>query len=198
MKRVTIIIVAIVVASISCSTFNIVPDKLVQTAIAQTEASEKTIIASTQEYRNTIIAQTQVFENSVNTAVARTQTAFPQHQTPTLTFTLTSTLTLSLTPTPTITRVSFTKAPTKTPTNNPQQPPPPQPQGGGVDLTGYCQHVGYIEAVLVDNTAYGWRCKAADDTLHEITVWYVCDWQYGGGTPQFDYNDPYSWRCVFP
>jgi hypothetical protein len=190
MKRVCIIIIAIIMGSIACSTFSIVPDELVQTAIAKTEVSERTIIASTQEYRNTIIAQTQVFENSVNTAVARTQTAFPQHQTPT------ATLTFTLTPTPSPTRVPFTRTPTKPPTNIPQ--PPPKPQGGPIDINGYCRHEGYIEAVLTDNTAYGWKCRAADGTLDGMTMWYACDWQYGGGTPQFVYSDPYSWTCVFP
>ncbi|UYN90093.1 MAG: SH3 domain-containing protein [Anaerolineales bacterium] len=71
-------------------------------------------------------------------------------------------------------------------------------QSGGLDLDGYCRSKGYSKAELVENNAYGWRCKGADGSLHNMDLYDACHWQYGGQlpTPQFsDFNNAYSWKC---
>lgn len=67
---------------------------------------------------------------------------------------------------------------------------------GALNLGGYCQARGYLDAVLVGNDAYGWRCRDASGGLSGIDLFDSCRWQYGSGTPVFgNFSDPASWRC---
>jgi Rieske Fe-S protein len=197
MKRVciTTIIIAIIMGSIACSTSSIVPEIVVQTAIAQTEAVEKTVIASTEQYRKTVIAQTRMFEDSVNTAVALTQVSIDQSQTPIPTPTYTPTATSTPTRQPVYILPSDTPIP---PAPIHPTPIPPAPKGGNADINGWCQHLGYSKAVLIDNAAGGWRCQAVDGSQNHISVQDACNWQYGGGGSAQSTNEYPYWVCVFP
>lgn len=108
---------------------------------------------------------------------------------PTFTHTPSATPTPSSTPTP---------QPTHTHTSTPTHTVTPQPIGGGVDLNGYCQSIGFSGVALVEDNAYGWRCRDAQNNFYNIDMWSVCEWQYGGGRPTYgDFEDSYSWTCEF-
>lgn len=67
---------------------------------------------------------------------------------------------------------------------------------GALNLTGYCQYKGYVDAVLVANDAYGWRCRSSSNELVSLDLYDTCRWQYGGGTPVYsNFSDPASWTC---
>jgi len=84
-----------------------------------------------------------------------------------------------------------------------QDPAPDQPDypsvvlSGGMNLGGYCQDKGFVGVKLNENTAYGWKCVAADGSLSGIDVYELCRMQFGDGyDPTFSSEaDPYSWRC---
>jgi hypothetical protein len=48
---------------------------------------------------------------------------------------------------------------------------------GGVDLLGYCQAIGYV-GVRDGGGATGWRCIAADQSEHSISVEDACNFQF--------------------
>jgi hypothetical protein len=144
-------------------------------------------------------------ERPIALAIDPTKTkASPPTAEPTLTSLPTTTVILP-SPNPKATSTP-TEVPTLTPTNTPAPADTaiptstftPVPVGGGVNLNGYCQEMGFTEAALVEDTAYGWRCRDWNGDLYDIDMWSVCEWQYGGGTPNYaDFNEPYSWTCDF-
>jgi hypothetical protein len=74
----------------------------------------------------------------------------------------------------------------------------PARQGGGLDLNSYCQARGYTGVVLEAHNAYGWKCRDSGGGLHGMDLYDACAWQYGRGKPIYgDFDDPYSWKCVF-
>ncbi len=77
---------------------------------------------------------------------------------------------------------------------------------GNVDLQEYCQStygsaIQVAQAVLIEQNAYGWRCKVTDATstplYYDINVTDACQSQYGSGAQDAyqDFDDPYSWYC---
>jgi hypothetical protein len=78
------------------------------------------------------------------------------------------------------------------------QPTTAYADSGGLDLDGYCKSKGFAGVTLIENTAYGWNCKATNGTTYGMDLFDACKWQYGGAlpTPKYsDFNDPYSWQC---
>lgn len=68
----------------------------------------------------------------------------------------------------------------------------------GLDLNGYCVAHGYSGVMLIENTAYGWRCVTSSSETADMNLYDACAWQHGSAypTPQFsDFNNPNSWAC---
>ena len=69
---------------------------------------------------------------------------------------------------------------------------------GSINLSEYCQSLGFKKAVLENNNVYGWRCQASDGFLISIDVGEACKWKYEGSKPKpnfSNYGDPNSWMC---
>lgn len=68
---------------------------------------------------------------------------------------------------------------------------------GGLDLLQYCRDNGYNDVALVENNAFGWRCKG-DVELVGMDINAACVQQYGNGAyaEAKDWNNPYSWVCL--
>ena len=71
---------------------------------------------------------------------------------------------------------------------------------GGMDLDGYCKHLGYSDARLdpTQKNVNGWGCLRPDGIQVGMDLYDLCNWQYGNSFPipkYSDYNDPYSWYC---
>jgi hypothetical protein len=77
---------------------------------------------------------------------------------------------------------------------------------GNVNLQEYCQStygtaIQVAQAVLIEQNAYGWRCKVTDNNstplYYDINVTDACQSQYGSGAQDAyrDFDDPYSWYC---
>jgi hypothetical protein len=73
---------------------------------------------------------------------------------------------------------------------------------GGVNLSAYCQHLGYQTATLVaPKNVNCWRCYKQQNGWQywtDISVTNACRWQYNnkyayGWYSQF--SNPYSWVC---
>jgi hypothetical protein len=70
--------------------------------------------------------------------------------------------------------------------------------GGGLDLSGYCQSLGFEGATLTEQNAYGWACQARDGGTSGMDLFDACRWQYEGAlpTPRYaDFSDPFGWKC---
>lgn len=70
---------------------------------------------------------------------------------------------------------------------------------GGIDVNSYCRDRfgNGSQAELVENTAWGWRCRIRQD-LVTLSMDNACRFQYKNpsvfarpGNPR----DPYSWQC---
>lgn len=68
---------------------------------------------------------------------------------------------------------------------------------GGLDLSRYCQSIGYSGAVLVSYDAFGFRCYDGP-TQVGIDMAAACAFQYNNPAAIATYRDvhsPWSWYC---
>lgn len=88
--------------------------------------------------------------------------------------------------------------PTDTPVPPPTDTPPPTPDSRGMDVTGWCQRLGYASAVVAGTDVYSWQCQASDGSQVGLDLSALCSQTYGDNyQPEYgDFNDPYSWKCV--
>jgi hypothetical protein len=71
---------------------------------------------------------------------------------------------------------------------------------GGVNIDVYCRNRfgNAARAVLVENTAYGWRCRVGKD-LVTLSIDNACRFQYNNQraySRTTNSREPYSWQCV--
>jgi hypothetical protein len=52
-------------------------------------------------------------------------------------------------------------------------------QLGRPDFDGYCQSIGFADAISVGSTAYDWRCQAASGAITAFSMTAACAWTYG-------------------
>ncbi len=92
-------------------------------------------------------------------------------------------------------------APTPTPINTPTPTPTPGPANllGGMDLNGWCAHIGQVQAALNTSTNQ-WYCTGNGAVIDfSANPTPNCVWQYNvsdafAGNPNGS-GDPYSWEC---
>lgn len=71
---------------------------------------------------------------------------------------------------------------------------------GGVNIDAYCKNRfgSGARAVLVENTAWGWRCRIRQD-LVSLSIDNACRFQYQNQRAYAqtrNSRDPYSWVCL--
>ncbi len=71
---------------------------------------------------------------------------------------------------------------------------------GGIDVDRYCKDRfgGTARAELVENTAWGWRCRIGRD-LVSLSMDNACRFQYNNQraySQARDSRNPYSWICL--
>jgi hypothetical protein len=70
---------------------------------------------------------------------------------------------------------------------------------GGLDLDKYCKKLygDGSKAVLVEQTAWGWRCTTKEDKV-PLPMGNACRYQYKNDNAYArptDERDPFSWKC---
>jgi len=71
---------------------------------------------------------------------------------------------------------------------------------GRIDLTRYCRHLGFEEAVLLNDNVYGWRCFSSETGFSNISMNAACRLEYPFWAKRVHakfrhFDNPYSWGC---